>query len=458
MIELNYQTLWEDAIKSLKKELSQLELSTWIALLHYEAAEKGKIILAVASKFHRDQILQKYSTKIEYILSSLANEKIKIQINVDASLIKENNDNLVDEDDQYEDKKEKKTQHPDLNETYTFDNFVIGSGNQFAANAAIAIAKNPSDSYNPFFIYGGVGLGKTHLLQAIGNYIWKTSKLKILYVTAETFVSEFIQAVNSPIKSTVPMASFKKKYRNTDVLLIDDIQLLEGKIESQEEIHHTFNQLYQNKKQMVFASDRLPSELKLQDRLKSRFQNGLVVDVRMPEYETRCAILNKKNEVGKIKIDQSIINFIAKNVSSSVRDLEAMLTKAIAFTECTKKPLNLETAKQLLINDIRAKTQTSINVSLIIKVVAEYFNLSQDDIKSKKKSKTVVLPRHIAMYLAREMTEHSSTELGFSFGGKDHTAILSACKKIEERMLSEPSIQTAVSVLRDKIRNQSDNE
>jgi len=459
MSELNYQTLWEETIKSLKKELSPLELSTWIALLHYRKTEKDKIILAVASKFHRDQILQKYSLKIECILSSLANEEIKIQIDVDPSLIKENDSELDSNEDLYEgEKKEQKTQHSDLNETYTFDNFVIGSGNKFAANAAIAIAKNPSYSYNPFFIHGGVGLGKTHLLQAIGNYIWKNSKLKILYVTAETFVSEFIQSVNSPIKSTVPMASFKKKYRNTDVLLIDDIQLLEGKIESQEEIHHTFNQLYQNKKQMVFASDRPPSELKLQDRLKSRFQNGLVVDVIMPEYETRFAILSKKNEASKIKIDNSIIDFIAKNVSSSVRDLEAMLTKAIAFTECTQKHLNLETAKQLLINDIRAKNQTNINVSLIIKTVAEYFNLSQDDIKSKKKSKTIVLPRHIAMYLAREMTEHSTTELGFAFGGKDHTAIISACKKIEERMLSEPSIQTAVSVLRDKIRNQNDSE
>lgn len=456
MSELNYQTLWEETIKCLKKELSQLEFSSWIALLHYEKVEEGKIVLAVASKFHRDQILQKYSTKIEHILFYLSSEEIKIQINVDPSLIKDNTDEVNKEDDSYE--KEKRVQHPDLNETYTFDNFVIGSGNQFAANAAIAIAKNPSNSYNPFFIHGGVGLGKTHLLQAIGNYIWKSSKLKILYVTAETFVSEFIQAVNSPIKSTVPMASFKKKYRNTDVLLIDDIQLLEGKIESQEEIHHTFNQLYQNKKQMVFASDRPPSELKLQDRLKSRFQNGLVVDVRMPEYETRFAILNKKNEANKIKIDKSIIDFIAKNVSSSVRDLEAMLTKAVAFTECTQKPLVLETAKQLLINDIRAKNHTSINVSLIIKIVAEYFNLSQDDIKSKKKSKTIVLPRHIAMYLAREMTEHSSTELGFAFGGKDHTAILSACKKVEERMLSEPSIQTAVSVLRDKIRGENDSE
>ena len=454
-----YSALWNDAISTLKKGLSFSEISTWIEVIHYQSFQDDSIIVAVPSHFHRDQIMQKYSSKLEKLFFNLSNEKITLQIVVDASI---DTDDKNDEDEEkhktntqpiQNEEPEKKERHPDLNENYTFDNFVIGSGNLFVANAAISIAKNLSDSmYNPFFIYGGVGLGKTHLLQAIANQVWKNTKLKVLYVTAETFVAEFIQALKSPDRSGVVMASFKKKYRNVDMLLIDDVQLLEGKIESQEEIHNTFNTLYLNKKQIILASDRPPSELKLQERIVSRFKSGLVADIQMPNYETRCAILNLKNENSRVKINEEIISFIAKNVSSSVRDLEAMLKKAIAFVECTHKPLSLETAKKLLIEDIKAQTLSSISIEEIIKIVAEYFNVSKEDIKSKKRTKTIVLPRHIAIYLSREMTECSSNEIGQAFGGKDHSAILSACKKIEERSLSEPSIQTTISALQDKIK------
>ena len=457
MNQQDYQSLWEETIKSLKKELSDFEISSWIKLLHYKSSQKGKIIIAVDSNFHRDQIKLKYLNRIEKIFFDLTTEKITLQIDVDSSISNDDDDEEEIKNYNKESSKvEKLDIYPDLNENYTFDNFVIGSGNTFVANAALAIAKNPTvSSYNPFFIYGGVGLGKTHLLQAIAIYIWKNTKLKVSYVTAETFVSEFIQALRSPDKSGVPLSSFKKKYRNTDVLLIDDVQLLEGKIESQEEIHNTFNTLYLNKKQIVFASDRPPSELKLQDRLKSRFKSGVVADIKMPDYETRYAILTKKNETSNVKIDSSIIDFIAQNVLSSVRDLEAMLKKSVAYVECTGKFLNLETAKKLLIGDIKAQTQVSVDIDTIIKLVADYFNVSQEDIKSKKRSKTIVFPRHIAIYLVREMTEYSSTEIGHAFGGKDHSAILSACKKIEERIICEPSIQTVISTLQEKIREKN---
>jgi len=452
-----YSALWNEAIAKLEKVLSTQEISTWIEAIHYQSSTEDSIIVAVPSQFHRDQILQKYSSKLEKLFFNLSNEDINLQIIVDASI------NTNDEDDDHKEKEErndiqderseKKERHPDLNESYTFDNFVIGDGNTFVANAAISISKNPSNPfYNPFFIYGGVGLGKTHLLQAIANQVWQKSKLKVLYVTAETFVTEFIQALKSQDRSGVVMLSFKKKYRNVDILLIDDVQLLEGKIESQEEIHHTFNTLYLNKKQIILASDRPPSELKLQERIISRFKSGLVADIKMPEYETRCAILNRKNDISKVKINEEIISFIAKNVSSSVRDLEAMLKKSIAYVECTNTPLSLETAKKLLIEDITAQPLSSLSIEEIIKIVAQYFNVSKEDIKSKKRTKTIVLPRHIAIYLSREMTECSSNEIGQAFGGKDHSAILSACKKIEERSLSEPSIQTTISALQDKIK------
>ena len=458
MTQDKYHALWDDAIKTLKKGLSLQEISTWIELLHYQSFSDNSIVVAVPSQFHRDQILQKYSSKIEKILFNSSNKNLELQIVVDASINTEDEDDEMQENEHsiQNEKIESKERHPDLNENYTFDNFVIGTGNVFVANAAISIAKNPSDSvYNPFFIYGGVGLGKTHLLQAIANQVWQNTKLKVLYVTAETFVTEFIQALKSQDRSGVVMASFKKKYRNVDILLIDDVQLLEGKIESQEEIHNTFNTLYLNKKQIILASDRPPSELKLQERIISRFKSGLVTDIRMPEYETRCAILNVKNEISRVKINDEIICFIAKNVSSSVRDLEAMLKKAIAFVECTNKPLSLETAKKLLIEDIKAQTLSTISIEEIIKIVAQYFNISEEDIKSKKRTKNIVLPRHIAIYLSREMTECSSNEIGQAFGGKDHSAILSACKKIEERSLSEPSIQTTISVLQDKIKEKT---
>jgi len=431
-------------------------------MIHYESSKGNSIVIAVPSKFYRDQILQRYSSKLEKIFFDLSNENIELQIVVDSSINTSNDDNddkennefpIQNEKSNHTERIERQERHPDLNESYTFNNFVIGTGNMFVANAALSIAKNPSDSvYNPFFIHGGVGLGKTHLLQAIANQVWKNTKLKVLYVTAETFVTEFIQALKSQDKSGVVMASFKKKYRNVDILLIDDVQLLEGKIESQEEIHNTFNTLYLNKRQIILASDRPPSELKLQERITSRFKSGLVADIRMPEYETRCAILNRKNELSRVRISDEIISFIAKNVSSSVRDLEAMLKKAIAYIECTNKPLSLETAKKLLIEDIKAQTLSTISIEEIIKIVAEYFNVSKEDIKSKKRTKTVVLPRHIAIYLSREMTECSSTEIGQAFGGKDHSAILSACKKIEERSLLEPSIQTTISALQDHIK------
>lgn len=460
MNQFNYETIWNEAIKSLKKELSEIEISGWIEPLKYVSNEEETIILAVSSAFLRDQIIQRYKRKIEKILNLISGNIISIKINIDKSI--DNEDNETEYDETKETKRislnnvqEKKISHPDLNEAYTFDNFIIGSGNKFAANAAIATARNPSESYNPFFIYGGVGLGKTHLLQAIGNYIWKSSNSKVLFVTAETFVTEFIQALNSGPRNVVSMASFKKKYRNVDVLLIDDVQLLEGKVESQEEIFNTFNHLYQNKKQMVFTSDRPPSELKFQERLRSRFQRGLVVDVRMPEYETRCAILKKKNEVSKEKVSSEVIDFIARNVSSSVRDLEAMLTKAQAYIKFTDKPLTLEVAKTLLINDIAANTQVNITIDVIKKEVSEYFNVSIADIESKKKPKSLVLPRHIAMYLSREMTECSSTEIGKAFGGRDHGSVLNAHSKIEKRMISEPSIQTAVTTLENLIKEKN---
>lgn len=458
MSEFNYKPLWEATLKLLKKEIDEFSF-VYLSCLQYRSSKENCLVLAVPSLFHKDQIMQKYANMIEKHLNSLSNSKISLEIDVDGTIDQDDNSDAIIDSEEKKDIKNTKveTQHSDLNENYTFENFVIGSGNNFAANAAIAIAKNPGQTaYNPLLIYGGVGLGKTHLLQAIGNHIYKNTKLKILYVTAETFINDFIQSVNSPSNRIVAMESFKKKYRNIDVLLMDDIQYLEKGEQVKEEMFHTFNHLYQNRKQLVFTSDLHPSEIKgLPERLKSRFRCGLITDIQVPEYETRCAILMKKNELSHIKVEKDIIDLIARNISSNVRDLEASFHKAISYIEFTNTNLNLETAKSLLIDEFNSKKQLNITVELIQNIVANYFNVSVSDIKSKKRTKKIVCARQYAIYLAREMTEHSTTELGSDFGGKDHTTIVYAHQRISEQMVSEPSIQTSIEALQRMIKEKS---
>lgn len=458
MSELNYKLLWEATLKFLRKEGDDFS-SIYLDSLEYKGSKENCLILVVPSLFHRDQILQKYSTKIKKHLFSLSNTHISLQLDVDTNMDSNEDKNIELEIDKEEKIQEVKSnnQHPDLNEKYIFENFVIGSGNSYAANAALAVANNPGQTaYNPLLIYGGVGLGKTHLLQAIGNHIHKHKKLKVLYVTSETFITDFIQSVNSASNKIIAMESFKKKYRHIDVLLMDDIQYLEKGEQVKEEMFHTFNHLYQNKKQIVFTSDMHPSELKgFPERLKSRFKCGLIADIQVPEYETRYAILMKKNELSNIKVEKDVIDLIAKNISSNVRDLEASFHRAVSYTEFTHKNLDLETAKKLLIDDFTTKQQLNVTVELIQSVVADYFNVSINDIKSKKKTKNIVSARQYAMFLAREMTEYSTTELGADFGGKDHTTIVYAHQKISEQVLSEPSIQVSIEALQKIIKEKS---
>jgi len=456
MGNFNYKSTWEATLKLLKKEIDEFS-SIYLDSLEYRDSKENCLILVVPSQFHKDQIMQKYSAKIEKHLFSISGIHISLQIDVDTSMDLDNDvkPSLKKEESARETKSN--NQHADLNESYTFENFIIGKTNSYAANAALAVANNPGQTaYNPLLIYGGVGLGKTHLIQAIGNHIYKHTKLKVLYVTSETFMNDFIQSVNNNFNKVIAMDSFKKKYRNIDVLLMDDIQYLEKGESVKEEIFHTFNHLYQNKKQIVFTSDEHPSELKgFPERLKSRFKSGLIADIQVPEYETRCAILMKKNELSSIKVEKEVIDLIAKNVSSNVRDLEASFHRATSYIEFTHKPLDLDNAKKLLIDDFASKNKLNVTVELIQNAVADYFNISVADIKSKKKTKKIASARQYAMFLAREMTEHSTTELGSDFGGKDHTTIVYAHQKISEQMLSEPSIQISIEALQKIIRERS---
>jgi len=347
--------------------------------------------------------------------------------------------------------KKEKSPHNQLRKDHTFDNYIIGDNNSFASNAAIAISKNPGTAYNPFLIYGGVGLGKTHLMQSIGNYIYDKSDSKVIYITAENFTNEFVQSIQSRT-----IQAFKNKYRYIDVLLIDDIHFLQKKTETQEELFYTFDALYNGNKQMVFTCDRPVSELKnLSDRLRSRFERGLTVDLQPPSYETRCAILKKKAEERKVRIPDDVIELISRNVTSNVRDLEAALLKLTAYTDLVGKEINITIAQQQLKDVFASPKQSNVTLEVIQRVTAEYFALSFNDLKGKKRTKAIAFPRQLAMYIARDITEYSTTEVGMEFGGRDHTTVMHACQKIEERIRSDPTLDSTINTLIRSIKEYS---
>jgi chromosomal replication initiator protein len=451
----DYDIFWKETLNQLRSELSEQEFTMWFNM-EYEGSEEGVISVSVPSAFYRDQVKQRYQNLLENRLFELSGNhivldlKVKQRAKADSPLtVKEPKASRLDSaDDSPRIASEgikkphtaKRDGHTQLRKDYIFDNFVIGENNFFAANAAIAIAKNPGTAYNPCLIYGGVGLGKTHLMQAIGNLAWQEKGCKIIYITAENFTNEFVEAIKNSATQ-----GFKNKYRNADMLLIDDIHFLQKKNETQEELFHTFNALYDANKQIIFTCDRPVSELKnLSERLRSRFERGLNVDLQPPSYETRCAILAKKVEARGVDIPADIINLIARNISSNVRDLEASLTKLIAYAELTKKPVTTEIAQQQLRDNFGSPKQNNVTIETIQKVVAEYFSLSFSDLKGKKRTKAISFPRQVAMFIAREITEYSTTELGMEFGGRDHTTVMHGCQKIEERLKAEPSLDSTI--------------
>lgn len=333
--------------------------------------------------------------------------------------------------------------HPTLRPGYRFDNFIVGENNRFTYNASEAVAKSPARVYNPLLIYGGVGLGKTHLMHAIGNHVHSSGEgKKVICITAEEFTNEFIQMIHD--RST---QEFKNKYRSADVLLIDDIHFFQNKPGVQEELFHTFNALYDSERQMVFTLDRHVRELKdFSDRLKSRFEKGLVVDVQPPMYETRIAIVNQKlQQAGKAgQVMGEVVDLIAKNVSSNVRDLEGCLTKLTAYADLVHKDLTLDIAKNLLKEMFNNKRHSTITVDSIIRMVADFYKLSLADLKGKKRSKNIALARQVAMFVIREVTEYSTTEIGLEFGGRDHTTVMHSCSKIEQMVKFDPGFDAAV--------------
>ncbi len=470
----DYSVFWKEAVKHIRATLSEQEFEMWFKNVQLDSSDKEEIVLAVPSSFYRDQLKQRYMHLIQDTLYDLSGQKIDVKFVVKKQQPPAQNHIGEGKRNGNEPSPQQTTQeassegsvhgngsgkkpkisvdtsdrnHPDLRPDYTFDNFVIGDNNSLAANACIAISKNPGSSYNPCLIYGGVGLGKTHLIQSVGNHVFhEFDNARIVYVTAETFTNEFIQAIHDRKNH-----QFKNKYRNVDVLLIDDIHFLQNKDQTQEELFHTFNALYDANKQMVFTCDRPVSELKnLTDRLRSRFERGLNVDLQPPNFETRFAILKRKVTEKQLPVEDGVIELICKNINTNVRDLEAALTKLSAYADLLGKRITPDIAKEQLKDVFSNPKQSNINIEMIQRVVADYFNLSAYDLRGKKRTKAIAFPRQIAMYITREITEFSTTEVGLEFGGRDHTTVMHACQRIESRMQTDPFLEPMIQGL---IRN-----
>ena len=480
MADWNYKSFWDESLSQFRKELGEEEFGIWFSKLEYIRADEAAIYASAPSNFFLEMFKPRYLPQLESSIEELTGKNLTIRMEVQKKTAetRENAnsgtrnpeetaqkgaksrapDDKTHSQSKASPEAEKKKNHPLLQEEYTFDTYVVGEINNYAFNAAFAVSRNPGNSkiYNPLLIYGGTGLGKTHLMQAIGHYIHQNSDLKILYITGEGFMRDFVETVGLGPKH---MDAFAKKYRNVDALLIDDIHTIEKGVGTQNELFYTFEALYNKKKQMVFTCDRPITELKnMAPRLQSRFQWGQSVELHLPKYEELIAILKKKIELKKtelkkdIVITDEIIELIIKNISSNVRDMEGALNKLMGYADLVNKPVTMEIAQRELKDIFADPKQGNMSIDIIQRVVAEDYHLTPNDLKGKKKSAGIVKPRQIAIYLCRELTEYSLTEIGQSFGDRDHTTILYSCKMIEETIRSDTNLYAILERLKRMIK------
>ncbi len=449
---------WTSILACLHKQISPQSYETWFVPTKQTKVEGDTIIVEVPNNFFKEWLLDHYMDQVNAAVREIGSEGIKINFVVCAHAPQEGQDA-----EQINDKKGgfklfsrsfdrlARGQDTTLNQRYTFDNFVIGGCNRFSHAAALAVADSPAKAYNPLFIYGGVGLGKTHLMQAIGLHLLaKQPRLKVTYISSEKFTNQLINSIQNRTAQ-----KFKDKYRHQDVLLIDDIHFISGKEATQEEFFHTFNTLYDAHKQIVFSSDRSPKEMPaMEKRLVSRFEWGLVTDMQPPDMETRIAILKKKLEKETVVVPMDVITYIADNVTANIRELEGALIRVIAYSSLVSHKIDIAVARDVL-KEIVVENKVNINVERIQFVVAEYFGIGSNDMRIKKRTKKVAYPRQVAMFLSREMTKLPLVEIGGLFGGRDHSTIIHACDKIEEDIKKNPHIKSVVENIVTKIRDVS---
>lgn len=440
---------WEEILDfvRIEHELTPVSFNTWLKPLKVHSFENGLLYILVPDKQQTavSYISKKYLLPIKVAIDEITGIDCEIEFIL------------------MEDIKRKEVQKPDtqkmnlniekanLNPRYTFDTFVVGKNNNFAHAASLAVAESPGEIYNPLFIYGGVGLGKTHLMHSIAHFVLeRNAETKVLYVTSETFTNEVIENIRSG--NNAAMSKFREKYRSIDVLLIDDIQFIIGKESTQEEFFHTFNDLHSAGKQIIISSDKPPKEMStLEERLKSRFEWGLIADISSPDYETRMAILRKREELDGYKIDDEVIQYIATNVKSNIRELEGALNIVVAYGNLNKIEINLDVAKEALKNIISPDEKKIVTPELIINTVCEHFHISKEDIYGSKRNSEIVQPRQIAMYLCREMTQTQFKEIGSIMGGRDHSTVIHGYDKIAYELKNNENMKNTIEVLIKKI-------
>ena len=425
-------SLLEEAKKLLQGEMSTISYITWIKSLGIASVKDNKIVLIAQTDMQKDALMARHSELIQTTFNFITNKQCEITV---ITKTEESENASSEEAEDTNDISFSKTENYSnsfLKPEYTFDTFVIGNNNKFAHAAAFAVAEAPARTYNPLYIYGGVGLGKTHLMHAIGNHIIKNNPaMKVLYVTSENFINDLVNSIKDPnFKNEL----FRDKYRNVDVLLVDDIQFIAGKKLGQEEFFHTFNALHQSGKQIIISSDRPPRDIPLlEERLRSRFEWGILADVSVPDYETRLAILRRKVQLQNVIFDDYLLSVISTRIDSNIRELEGSLSKIIAYANLTHSPITIEVVEKSL-NEYIHQKEKIISADYIQDIVAKYFNINKEDLTSSKKSNDIAYPRQIAMYLCRTVAQMTFPKIGAAFGGRDHTTVMHAVNKIEKEI------------------------
>ncbi|OHX45763.1 chromosomal replication initiator protein DnaA [Cytobacillus pseudoceanisediminis] len=445
----NIADLWNNALANIEKKISKPSFDTWLKSTKAHSLQGDTLIVKAPNEFARDWLEERYSQLISGILYDITGEELGVKFIIPQNQSEEEVDLPLPPK-----KKKPEEEQPELpltmlNPKYTFDTFVIGSGNRFAHAASLAVAEAPAKAYNPLFIYGGVGLGKTHLMHAIGHYVLDHNpSAKVVYLSSEKFTNEFINSIRDN-----KAGDFRDKYRNVDVLLIDDIQFLAGKEQTQEEFFHTFNTLHEESKQIIISSDRPPKEIPtLEDRLRSRFEWGLITDITPPDLETRIAILRKKAKAEGLDIPNEVMLYIANQIDSNIRELEGALIRVVAYSSLINKDINADLAAEALKDIIPSSKPKVITIHEIQRVVGEHFNVKLEDFKAKKRTKSVAFPRQIAMYLSRELTDFSLPKIGEEFGGRDHTTVIHAHEKISKMLQSDSQFEKQLKEINEMLK------
>ena len=443
--------LWEKTLDIIKGELSEVSFNTWIKSCEPISMSSDTIKISVPNAFTQEILEKRYKDLVANSIKAICSKLYNIEFLI-ASEIQNSEENQSETKDSNLKGNKKFIVNDEmtnnLNPKYTFDSFVIGNSNRFAHAASLAVAESPAKAYNPLFIYGGVGLGKTHLMHAIGHYVLKNNpNAKVVYVSSEKFTNELINAIKDDKNE-----EFRNKYRNVDILLIDDIQFIAGKERTQEEFFHTFNALHDANKQIILSSDRPPKEIPtLEDRLRSRFEWGLIADIQVPDFETRMAILKKKADVENLNVANEVMVYIATKIKSNIRELEGALIRIVAYSSLTNREITVDLASEALKDIISKKQGKHITIEIIQDIVASYFNLRVDDLKSQRRTRNVSYPRQIAMYLSRKLTDMSLPKIGEEFGGRDHTTVIHAYEKISDNLNRDETLQHTIDDLTKKL-------